>query len=89
MSDNPVTYDVLASLITNCAGARVDAQTLRDQPTATFADLGVDSLGVLGITTELENRYDVRLHVDTDTCTTPHQLRELVNAALSSEAHRA
>jgi minimal PKS acyl carrier protein len=89
MSDHPLTVDQLASVITSCAGAYVEAQTLHDQPTATFADLGVDSLGVLGIVTELENRYGIRLGVNTEVYQTPHDLRVLVNTALASEVGNA
>ena len=89
MPDGAVLPNELASVITSCAGANVDAATLRDQPAITFEELGVDSLGVLGVITELENRYAIRIGTDAEACRSPHELLVLINTALSPETNHA
>ncbi|MFF2546741.1 acyl carrier protein [Kitasatospora sp. NPDC058063] len=55
-----ITYEELATLVRTRAGVQVTAEELAD-PGRMFLDLGVDSLGVLGVLADLENRYGVSL----------------------------
>jgi minimal PKS acyl carrier protein len=89
MPEGAPTYEDLASLIQRCAGVTVNAETMSHQPDLTFAELGVDSLGVLGVATALENQYGVRLGVDAEQCQRPQQLRALVTNAIAKEANDA
>ncbi|MFG2697252.1 acyl carrier protein [Kitasatospora sp. NPDC051984] len=55
-----ITYEELATLIKARAGVQVSVDDLAD-PGCMFLDLGVDSLGVLGVLADLENRYGVSI----------------------------
>ncbi|GAA4878743.1 acyl carrier protein [Kitasatospora sp. NPDC048365] len=55
-----ITHDDLATLIKTRAGVTVTPEELAD-PGCMFLDLGVDSLGVLGVLADLENRYGVSI----------------------------
>ncbi|KDN80863.1 acyl carrier protein [Kitasatospora cheerisanensis] len=58
---NPeISYEELATLIKTRAGVQVSVDQLAD-PGCMFLDLGVDSLGVLGVLADLENRYGVSI----------------------------
>ncbi|WP_441245106.1 acyl carrier protein [Kitasatospora sp. McL0602] len=72
-----LTYDELALLIKNRAGVTVPAETVAE-PGIGFDELGVDSLGVLGIVAELENRYGLKL--GSDLPGTPQELLDAVNS---------
>jgi len=87
MSDGAPTYEDLVALIQKCAGVTVNAETMSRQPDLTFAELGVDSLGVLGVAAALENQYGIRLGVDAEQCERPQQLRALVTSAIAKEAN--
>jgi minimal PKS acyl carrier protein len=89
MPNARITEEEMASVMCACAGAQVAAETLRSHPDTTFTDLGVDSLGVLGVVAELENRYGIRVTTDAERCRTPLELQDLVNAALHPEDHDA
>lgn len=51
-----LTSTDLATLLKQKAGVTVDPTDL-DRPGATFEDFGVDSLGLLAVVGELENRH--------------------------------
>ncbi|MFE7592931.1 acyl carrier protein [Kitasatospora sp. NPDC057512] len=53
-----ISYEELATLVRARAGVEVTAEQLAE-PGRMFLDLGVDSLGVLGVLADLENRYGV------------------------------
>lgn len=82
--DTPVTYDELAQVMETCAGVSVDAAVLAAEPDVPFSDIGLDSLGVIGVIAELENRYAAPIGGDADSCRTPRQLITLVNSQLTS-----
>jgi minimal PKS acyl carrier protein len=86
MSDRPPTHDELAAMIKECAGVTVDPAALSRRPDLTFEELGVDSLGVLGVVAALENRYGIRLAGDTEQSQRPDQLRALVETTIATEA---
>jgi minimal PKS acyl carrier protein len=79
------TYEDLAEVIKKSTGVTVTAETLASPATVSFAQLGVDSLGVLGVVAALENRHGVRLGPEAVTCESPEQLRQLMAAAIAEE----
>jgi minimal PKS acyl carrier protein len=81
-----LTYQELASLMKSCAGLTVDPQAMETSPESAFADFGLDSLGLLGIVAELENRHGVPLGADTEQCKTPRAFLDLVNDSLTAGA---
>lgn len=89
MSDQLPTDDELVALIKKCAGVTVDPEAITRQPDPTFLELGVDSLGVLGLTAALENRYGIRLSAEAEQCESPQQLRTLIGAAIAKEDSNA
>lgn len=86
MSDQLPTFAELAEVIKGCSGVTVEPEVMSKSPELTFEELGVDSLGVLGIVAVLENRYGLRLGADAEDCQRPDQLRALVSTAISREA---
>lgn len=81
-----LTFDELAALMKSGAGITVDPARMRDQPDTTFAEYGLDSLGLLGIVGELENRHGQPLPDDAEHCKTPREFIDLVSSALSTGA---
>ena len=87
MSSIPdLTYQELASVILNHVGITVNVHRLSHRLT-TFADVGVDSLGMLAVVRELERRRRVDLGATAaQVCSTPRQLmarlREAQNGAV-------
>jgi minimal PKS acyl carrier protein len=75
MSSTPeLTYQELASVILKHVGITVNVHRLSHRLT-TFADIGVDSLGILAVVRELENRRGVDLGpTAAQDCPTPRQL---------------
>ena len=73
-----ITVEELAELMKKSAGVTVAPDELRQQDTA-FATLGVDSLGLLGIVGELENRRGRPMPTDAERCKTPRDFLALVN----------
>jgi minimal PKS acyl carrier protein len=87
VSNDPIqalTYDELASLMKSSAGITVDPQHLTASPDTPFAEYGLDSLGLLGIVGELENRRGVAVTGEADSCKTPGSFMEVVNASLKA-----
>ncbi|QES09798.1 acyl carrier protein [Streptomyces venezuelae] len=82
MITTALTFDELSTLMKQAAGVTVDARELEKAPDAPFTTLGLDSLGLLGIVGELENRYSVALPTDAERCKTPGEFLGLVNNAL-------
>ncbi|MFB7453128.1 acyl carrier protein [Streptomyces sp. NPDC056194] len=83
MITTELTYGDLATLIKQSAGVTVAAEQLAESPETPFSGLGVDSLGLLGIVGELENRHGVALPTDAERCKTPAEFVALVNNALA------
>ncbi|MCZ0982449.1 acyl carrier protein [Streptomyces diastatochromogenes] len=78
-----LTFGELATLMKHSAGVTVDPAQLEETPETPFNELGVDSLGLLGIVGELENRHGVSLPTDAERCKTPAEFIALVNNALA------
>jgi len=82
MSSIPeLTYQELASVILKRAGITVNVHRLCHRLT-TFADIGVDSLGMLAVVRELEHRRRVDLGaMAAQDCRTPRQLMSRLHDA--------
>jgi minimal PKS acyl carrier protein len=81
-----LTYEELASLMKSCAGLTVDPRAMESRPGSTFADFGLDSLGLLGIVAELENRQGMALGANAEQCKSPGEFLDLVNESLNARA---
>ncbi|CQR65868.1 acyl carrier protein [Streptomyces leeuwenhoekii] len=85
MSDR-ITVEELSELMKKAAGVTVPAKDLQQQQDSGFDTFGIDSLGLLGIVGELENRYGTPMPPDAERSKTPRQFLELVNSALLAGA---
>ncbi|MFI6771279.1 acyl carrier protein [Streptomyces sp. NPDC050355] len=74
-----LTLDELASLMKSAAGLTVDPKDLASRADLSFAEFGLDSLGLLGIVGELENRHGRPMPTDAERCKTPRDFLALVN----------
>ncbi|KIF06717.1 Curamycin polyketide synthase acyl carrier protein [Streptomyces sp. RSD-27] len=81
----PLTMEELATLMKS-AGITVDPAELTSRPDSRFDDYGLDSLGLLGIVGELENRRGRALPTDADRCKSPREFVDLVNNSLMTGA---
>jgi minimal PKS acyl carrier protein len=81
-----LTLEELAALMKKGAGLTVDPADLVSRPDAGFDEFGLDSLGLLGIVGELENRHGRPLPPDADRCKTPREFLDLVNDTLMTGA---
>ncbi|MFF2124305.1 phosphopantetheine-binding protein [Streptomyces olivochromogenes] len=86
MITTEVTLIELASLMKKAAGVSVEPQDLEKSSDSPFGTLGLDSLGLLGIVGELENRYSQPLPPDAERCKTPREFLDLVNNTLKAGA---
>ena len=85
MSDR-ITVEELSELMKKAAGITVPATELKERHDTGFEEFGIDSLGLLGIVGELENRYGTPMPPDAERCKTPRQFLDLVNSALLAGA---
>ncbi|MEU9127906.1 acyl carrier protein [Kitasatospora sp. NPDC048540] len=83
--DHHLTHEELAALIKSRAGITVDPAAI-GHPEATFDEFGVDSLGLLGIVGELENRYGTQIAPGAEMSKTPQQFLDAVNASVKTGA---
>ncbi|MEU9303200.1 acyl carrier protein [Streptomyces sp. NPDC048269] len=81
-----LTMEELAALMHKGAGITVDPAAMASRPEAAFDEWGLDSLGLLGIVGELENRHGRPLPPDADRCKSPREFLDLVNNALMTDA---
>ncbi|MGV9250638.1 acyl carrier protein [Streptomyces sp. NPDC003697] len=81
-----ITVEELSELMKTAAGITVSPQQLQDRPDTGFDDIGIDSLGLLGIVGELENRHGTPMPPDAERCKTPRQFLDLVNSTLMAGA---
>lgn len=84
MSDR-LTMAELAALM-KTAGITVDPSEMASRPDSAFEEYGLDSLGLLGIVGQLENRRGRALPTDADRCRTPNEFLDLVNNSLMTGA---
>jgi minimal PKS acyl carrier protein len=85
MSDR-ITVEELAELMKKAAGITVAREELQQRQESGFDAFGLDSLGLLGIVGELENRYGTPMPPDAEKSKSPRQFLELVNSALLAGA---
>ena len=81
-----VTFEELAALMKQAAGVTVDLQELQRRADTPFSEFGLDSLGLLGIVGELENRHGRALPTDAERCKSPRAFLDLVNGSLTTGA---
>ncbi|MER5461000.1 MULTISPECIES: acyl carrier protein [unclassified Streptomyces] len=81
-----LTIEELAALMKKGAGVTVDPMDLASRSNTRFDEFGLDSLGLLGIVGELENRHGRPLPADADRCKTPQEFLDLVNNTLMTGA---
>lgn len=79
-----ITLNEYAELINRASGAGISAQQLLD-PAVTFEELGVDSLGALGVVSELELRLGLDPDSGADGTRTPFELLLGINRRLVDE----
>ncbi|MFC5664136.1 acyl carrier protein [Kitasatospora misakiensis] len=82
---NTLNYPELAALIQARAGVVIDPIEL-ERPGAAFDEFGVDSLGLLGVVGELENRHGVKVTNGAESAKTPSEFLQLVNSAVTAKA---
>ncbi|MER8188110.1 acyl carrier protein [Kitasatospora sp. NPDC094015] len=80
-----LTHEELVALIKSRAGITIAPGAI-EHPDATFDDFGVDSLGLLGIVGELENRYQAQIAPGAEMAKTPQQFLDAVNASVKTGA---
>ncbi|MEU6577823.1 acyl carrier protein [Streptomyces sp. NPDC046805] len=81
-----ISVEELAGLMKKAAGVTVAPAELEQQAEVGFEALGIDSLGLLGIVGELENRHSTPMPPDAERCKTPRQFLDLVNSTLMAGA---
>ncbi|MEC3894059.1 acyl carrier protein [Nocardiopsis alba] len=79
----PLKMEEMVEIISTCAGVDTDPVTAA---THTFEELGVDSLAVMGMVTEIEHRTGRRLAEGADSSPGPTDLLDLVNGTITKEA---
>ncbi|MDX2528362.1 acyl carrier protein [Streptomyces europaeiscabiei] len=85
MSDR-ITVEELSELMKKAAGVTVTPEELKQRIESGFDVIGIDSLGLLGIVGELENRYGTPMPPDAEKSRSPRQFLEQVNGALLAGA---
>ncbi|MCX5335802.1 minimal PKS acyl carrier protein [Streptomyces canus] len=85
MSDR-ITVEELAELMKKSAGVTVAPEELQQRYDTGFDAFGIDSLALLGIVGELENRYGTPMPPDAEKSKNPRQFLDLVNSALLAGA---
>ena len=81
-----ITVEELAELMKTAAGVTVAPQDLEQRYDSGFDAFGIDSLGLLGIVGELENRHGTPMPPDAERCKTPRQFLDLRNTTLMAGA---
>lgn len=84
--NGPMTYEELATLMKNRAGTAVEPADLATRSEAAFGEFGLDSLGLLGVISELENRYGCSIDGDPSAHKSPGALLALVNGRITAGA---
>ncbi|MFD9129151.1 acyl carrier protein [Kitasatospora sp. NPDC059571] len=80
-----LTHAELAELIRARAGIAVSPEHL-EAPGATFEEFGVDSLALLGIVGELENRFGSPIASGAEMSKTPQDFLDAVNSSVKTGA---
>ncbi|MFJ9443666.1 acyl carrier protein [Kitasatospora sp. NPDC101235] len=83
--NSTLNYPELATLLQVRAGVAVDPGDLA-RPGAEFEAFGIDSLGLLGVVGELENRHGLKVTSGAESAKTPAEFLQLVNSSLTAKA---
>jgi minimal PKS acyl carrier protein len=75
--DTRLSPDDLAALISRCTGVPVTGEQVTD-PARTFDDLGVDSLGLMGVLAQLQRDHGVSRDVELRPHQSPRELLALL-----------
>ncbi|WP_078910406.1 acyl carrier protein [Streptomyces sp. NRRL S-87] len=81
-----LTVQQLAALMKNAAGVAVDPEALETAADSGFDTFGLDSLGLLGIISDLENNHGTAMPPEAERCRTPREFIDLVNSTLAAGA---
>ncbi|MBA2946014.1 MULTISPECIES: acyl carrier protein [Streptomyces] len=84
--NSELTVQELTALMKKAAGVTVDAKDMERRLDTGFSEIGLDSLGLLGIVGELENSHGRALPTDAERCKTPREFLNLVNSSLMAGA---
>lgn len=79
----------LSEIVKTVAGVEIDAGQMQQDPEMTFEELGVDSLGLLGVFATIERQYGIEIHADTDDCRCLADLEAIVRQAAGPGAGSA
>jgi len=82
---NLLTFEEFQEMINRCTGLQTTVPELTDDPKVTFEKLGMDSLGVLGVVTELENKLGISLDDATAVSAVPADLLRVVHERLLAD----
>ena len=79
----------LSEMVKTVAGVEIDAAQMQQDPQVTFEDLGVDSLGLLGVFAVIERRCGIQIQADIEDCKTFADLEAIIRQAAGSDAGSA
>lgn len=83
MSDTTyLSLDALGEVVRSKTGVDVDTAAIAVRP-ATISELGIDSLGWLGVISELENRFEITLDSSAESITGLPELVVMVNGTIA------
>jgi aromatase len=75
------TRPELSEMVKTVAGVEIDVEQVQRSPGMTFEDLGVDSLGLLGVFSAIERQYGIQIHADIDDCKSFADLEAIIREA--------
>ncbi|HTS96189.1 MAG TPA: acyl carrier protein [Streptosporangiaceae bacterium] len=79
----------LSEMMKTVAGVEIDPGELQQEPQVTFEELGVDSLGLLGVLAAIERQYGIEIHADIDDCRTLADLEAIIRQAAGPGGRRS
>ncbi|WP_436772281.1 acyl carrier protein [Yinghuangia sp. YIM S09857] len=80
----PFTYEDLSALMKSSAGIAIDPADLAAAPDLPFADVGLDSLGLMAVVAEIEHSHGAPLGADAERCKNPREFVDMVNSQTTS-----
>lgn len=80
------TRGELSEMVKTVAGVEIDAGQMQQDPQVTFEDLGVDSLGLLGVFAVIERQYGIQIQADIEDCKTFADLEAIIRQAAGPDA---
>jgi aromatase len=83
------TRPELSEMVKTVAGVEIDVEQVQQNPGMAFEDLGVDSLGLLGVLAAIERQYGIQINADIDDCKTFADLEAIIREAAGPGAEPA